>query len=136
MILPKWLLVSCLVLSLVSAFVAFCVVVAHSASPTGYAKTTAYCAGCDHSGRTASGKKLSPKYCAADPKYWNPGTVIRLGAPLNLTVQIEDTGRLVKGKGRFDIFKAGSCKNKSGCYGFSNPTVKYTVIKTSSRRWK
>ena len=94
------------------------------------AKCTAYCSKCDPSGITRSGKPLSTKYCAADPKYWRPGTVIKFGAPVNRNYTVEDTGAAVKGRDRFDL-----CVARGTCNKFGVKKVSYTVIKTSKRHW-
>ena len=94
------------------------------------AKCTAYCSKCDPSGITRSGKPLSTKYCAADPKYWRPGTVIKFGAPVNRIYTIEDTGSAIKGRDRFDL-----CVARGTCNKFGVKKVSYTVIKTSKRHW-
>ncbi len=41
--------------------------------------------------------------CAADPRYWGPGSVIWMGEPVNQVLVVEDTGGAVKGQHRFDV---------------------------------
>lgn len=97
------------------------------------AKVTAYCAKCSSPDITRSGKKLQSNYCAADPRYWKPGTVIKFGAPVNKSYTIEDTGSAIRGRDRFDLCLSVSGKCK--CNGFGVKRVPYTVIKTSNRSW-
>ena len=41
--------------------------------------------------------------CAADGRYWGPGSVIWMGDPVNQVLVVEDTGGAVKGRDRFDV---------------------------------
>lgn len=41
--------------------------------------------------------------CAADPRYWGPGSVIWMGDPVNQVLVVEDTGGAIKGEHRFDV---------------------------------
>ena len=41
--------------------------------------------------------------CAADPRYWGPGSVIWMGDPVNQVLVVEDTGSAIKGQHRFDV---------------------------------
>ena len=41
--------------------------------------------------------------CAADPRYWGPGSVIWMGDPVNQVLVVEDTGGAIKGPDRFDV---------------------------------
>ncbi len=41
--------------------------------------------------------------CAADPRYWGPGSVVWIGPPINQTFTVEDTGGAVKGEDHFDM---------------------------------
>ena len=41
--------------------------------------------------------------CAADPRYWGPGSVIWMGDPVNQVLVVEDTGSAIKGENRFDV---------------------------------
>ena len=81
-------------------------------------KFTAYCSGCDHTGITRSGKRLSRGYAAADKRHWKIGhATIWVGTPSkklnkrfgpwNVSKDLEDTGGAIKGRHRFDI-----------CFGF------------------
>lgn len=127
-----------IILALIMLGVIFGIVEVRGDSPARKAYVTAYCNGCDPSGITRSGKKFSKinySFCAADPRYWKPGTVLHFGAPINANCTIEDTGGVVKGRDRFDFYKRGSCKQKSGCYGWKNPKIPYTVVKRGTRNW-
>ena len=133
-----WTLAVTLVAALVLASTTLCNDVATGGSPAVRAKLTGYCNGCDSSGVARSGRKfkdMNYKFCAADPRYWKPGTVIKFGPPVNASYQIEDTGGAVKGKHRFDLYFRGSCKSGSGCKGFNNPSPYYTVVKRGTRNW-
>ncbi|HEY3396931.1 MAG TPA: 3D domain-containing protein [Armatimonadota bacterium] len=41
--------------------------------------------------------------CAADGRYWGPGSVIWMGDPVNQVLVVEDTGGAIKGQNRFDV---------------------------------
>ncbi len=71
---------------------------------------TAYCSQChDGGGRyTRWGSRTHRGICAADPRYWGPGSVIWIGAPVNEIVVVEDTGGAVKGPNRFDVCMEGN----------------------------
>jgi 3D (Asp-Asp-Asp) domain-containing protein len=97
------------------------------------ATVTSYCRNCDHSGITRSGKHLSTKYCAADPHYWKPGTVLHFGPPLNRNYIVEDTGGAIHGKYRFDIYQNSSGRCRCNKFGVKHITV--TVVHRSKRHW-
>lgn len=44
--------------------------------------------------------------CAADKRYLRPGTIIHIGEPVNLDLEVVDTGGGVKGK-HIDVFVGG-----------------------------
>lgn len=69
------------------------------------ARMTAYSTRCVDGGgpRTRWGSRVRPGICAADPRYWGPGSVIWVDAPLYKMLIVEDTGGAVKGRDRFDI---------------------------------
>lgn len=71
---------------------------------------TAYCSQCcDGGGRyTRWGSRVRRGICAADPRYWGPGSVIWIGPPVNEVVVVEDTGGAVKGPHRFDVCMEGN----------------------------
>ena len=71
---------------------------------------TAYCSSCpDGGGRyTRWSSRTHRGICAADPKYWGPGSVVWIGPPINEVVIVEDTGGAVKGPDRFDVCMEGS----------------------------
>jgi 3D (Asp-Asp-Asp) domain-containing protein len=71
---------------------------------------TAYCSQCfDGGGQyTRWSSPVRRGICAADPRYWGPGSVIWMGPPINEVLIIEDTGGAVKGPHRFDVCMEGS----------------------------
>jgi 3D (Asp-Asp-Asp) domain-containing protein len=73
------------------------------------AKITAYCSDCfDAGSRTRWGSHVRRGICAADPKYWGPGSVVWIGPPVNEVCIVEDTGGAIKGPHRFDVCMEGS----------------------------
>jgi 3D (Asp-Asp-Asp) domain-containing protein len=74
------------------------------------AKLTGYCGRCSDGGggKTRWGTRLRRGICAADPRYWGPGSVIWLGDPINEVVIVEDTGGAIKGPYRFDYCAQGN----------------------------
>lgn len=72
-------------------------------------KITAYCSGCHDAGhRTRWSSPVRRGICAADPKYWGPGSVVWVGPPINEVLIVEDTGGAIKGPHRFDVCMEGS----------------------------
>jgi 3D (Asp-Asp-Asp) domain-containing protein len=71
---------------------------------------TAYCSQCADGGGhyTRWGSRTQRGICAADPKYWGPGSVVWIGPPINEVLIVEDTGGAVKGPDRFDVCMEGS----------------------------
>lgn len=123
------------ILLIVLSIAALVIVLAYvDAATFDNAKITAYCNKCDTSGITRSGKKLRENFIAADPRYWKPGTQIKLGYPINKTVTVEDTGGAIKGRHRFDVF-IKSNGNSCQCHKFGVKHVRYYVIKRSNRNW-
>lgn len=74
------------------------------------ATITAYCSQCcDGGGRyTRWGSRVRRGICAADPRYWGPGSVIWIGPPVNEVVIVEDTGGAIRGPWRFDVCMEGN----------------------------
>jgi 3D (Asp-Asp-Asp) domain-containing protein len=69
------------------------------------ARLTAYSSRCPDGGGpwTRWGTRVRPGICAADPRYWGPGSVIWVCDPVAQLLIVEDTGSAVKGRDRFDI---------------------------------
>jgi len=70
---------------------------------------TAYCEQ-DHDGGgsyTRWGTHIRRGICAADPRYYGPGTVVWIGEPVNESLIVEDTGSAIKGERRFDVCATG-----------------------------
>ena len=70
---------------------------------------TAYCE-LDHDGGgcyTRWGTHIRRGICAADPRYYGPGTVVWIGEPINESLIVEDTGSAIKGENRFDVCVTG-----------------------------
>ena len=70
---------------------------------------TAYCEQ-DHDGGgsyTRWGTHIRRGICAADPRYYGPGTVVWIGEPINESLIVEDTGSAIKGENRFDVCVTG-----------------------------
>jgi len=74
------------------------------------ASITAYCSRCcDGGGRyTRWGSRVRRGICAADPRYWGPGSVVWVGPPVNEVLIVEDTGSAIKGPWRFDVCMEGN----------------------------
>lgn len=73
------------------------------------ATITAYCEQ-DHDGGgsyTRWGTHVRRGICAADPKYFGPGSVVWIGDPINESLIVEDTGSAIKGPNRFDVCVTG-----------------------------
>jgi 3D (Asp-Asp-Asp) domain-containing protein len=88
-------------------------------------KCTTYCE-LDHDGggsHTRWGTHVRRGICAADPRYWGPGSVVYVGAPVDEVLIVEDTGSAIKGPDRFDICVTGhhDLCNRWGC--FNTPYV-------------
>ena len=91
------------------------------------ARITAYSSRCADGGgpTTRWGTRVRPGICAADPRYWGPGSVIWLGAPVESLLIVEDTGSAVKGQHRFDVsFGADS----AACSRFGVRTLDYIPL--------
>ncbi|MFW6438167.1 MAG: 3D domain-containing protein [Armatimonadota bacterium] len=72
-------------------------------------KITAYCSECfDAGSRTRWGSHVRRGICAADPRYWGPGSVVWIGPPVNEICIVEDTGGAIKGPHRFDVCMEGA----------------------------
>jgi len=71
---------------------------------------TAYCSQCCDGGGyyTRWGSHVRRGICAADPRYWGPGSVVWIGAPVNEVCIVEDTGGAIKGPHRFDVCMEGA----------------------------
>jgi len=69
------------------------------------ARMTAYSSRCPDGGGpwTRWGTRVRNGICAADPRYWGPGSVIWVCDPVAQLLIVEDTGSAVKGRDRFDI---------------------------------
>jgi 3D (Asp-Asp-Asp) domain-containing protein len=74
-------------------------------NPLQRARLTGYSSRCPDGGgpRTRWGSKVRPGICAADPRYWGPGSVIWVGDPIREILVVEDTGGAIKGPHRFDV---------------------------------
>ena len=99
-------------------------------------KITAYCSQCpDGGGRyTRWGSRTQRGICAADPKYWGPGSVVWVGPPINATLIVEDTGGAVKGPDRFDVCMEG---NRDMCVRIGRSAATYVPLNRvePKRRW-
>jgi 3D (Asp-Asp-Asp) domain-containing protein len=69
------------------------------------ARMTAFSSNCPDGGgsRTRWGTRVRRGICAADPRYWGPGTVIWVDKPVEQILVVEDTGSAIQGRDRFDI---------------------------------
>lgn len=69
------------------------------------ARLTAFSSRCPDGGgtRTRWGTRVRTGICAADRRYWGPGSVIWIGPPVNSVLIVEDTGSAVRGRHRFDV---------------------------------
>lgn len=69
------------------------------------ARCTAFSSRCPDGGgtRTRWGTRVRTGICAADRRYWGPGTVLWFGPPVNSVLIVEDTGSAVRGRNRFDV---------------------------------
>ncbi len=78
------------------------------------ARLTAFSSRCPDGGGSGTrwGTRVREGICAADPRYWGPGSVIYVDEPVNLMLIVEDTGSAVRGRDRFDVCfgdDAGAC---------------------------
>lgn len=75
------------------------------AEPVERAGITGYSSRCPDGGgpRTRWGSRVRRGICAADPRYWGPGSAIWMGEPVNQVLIVEDTGGFIKGPNRFDV---------------------------------
>ena len=91
------------------------------------ATITAYCSTCcDGGGRyTRWGSPIRRGICAADPRYWGPGSVVWIGPPVNEICVVEDTGGAIKGPNRFDICMEGAHEM---CYKIGVSTTTYVPL--------
>ncbi len=73
--------------------------------PMQQARITGYSSRCPDGGgpRTRWGTRVRRGICAADPRYWGPGSVIWMGEPVKQILIVEDTGGFIKGLNRFDV---------------------------------
>jgi 3D (Asp-Asp-Asp) domain-containing protein len=69
------------------------------------ARLTAFSSRCADGGGSGTrwGTRVREGICAADPRYWGPGSVIYLDEPVNMMLIVEDTGGAVRGRDRFDV---------------------------------
>ena len=88
---------------------------------------TAYCSQCcDGGGRyTRWGSPVRRGICAADPRYWGPGSVVWIGEPVNEVCIVEDTGSAIKGPHRFDICMEGA---HDMCYEIGRRKTTYVPL--------
>jgi 3D (Asp-Asp-Asp) domain-containing protein len=99
------------------------------------ARATAYSSFCCGGGtKTRWGTKPRPGICAADPRYWGPGSAIWVGEPVNSTLIVEDTGSAIKGPNRFDVCFGDDV---AACYRFGVRDVQYVPLyrAPTKRRW-
>lgn len=91
------------------------------------AKVTAYSTRCpDGAGpRTRWGTRVRRGICAADPRYWGPGSVVWVDAPLYNILIVEDTGSAIKGPHRFDVSFADDA---AACRRFGVRKLTYVAL--------
>jgi 3D (Asp-Asp-Asp) domain-containing protein len=70
---------------------------------------TAYCEEDNDGGGcyTRWGTHVRRGICAADARYFGPGSVVWIGDPVNESLIVEDTGSAIKGPNRFDVCVSG-----------------------------
>ena len=100
------------------------------------AKVTAYSSRCPDGGgpRTRWGTRVRRGICAADPRYWGPGSVIWMDEPINSVLIVEDTGSAIKGRDRFDVSfatDAAACRR----FGVRRLTYVPLYVAAPTRRW-
>ncbi len=100
------------------------------------AKVTAYSSRCPDGGGpwTRWGTRVRRGICAADSRYWGPGSVIWLGAPIESMLIVEDTGSAIKGPHRFDACFGADA---AACSRFGVRRIDYVplYIAPPKRRW-
>lgn len=100
------------------------------------ARVTAYSSNCPDGGgsRTRWGSRVRYGICAADPRYWGPGSVIWMGAPIESMLIVEDTGSAVKGQHRFDVCFGADA---AACSRFGVRRLEYIPLYRApvTRRW-
>jgi len=72
--------------------------------------------------------------CAADPRYWGPGSVIWMGDPVGQVLVVEDTGSAIKGRDRFDIC-VGDDSASSSRVGSRHANYVPLYIAPTTSRW-
>lgn len=99
------------------------------------AKVTAYALRNPATGpRTRWGTRVRHGICAADPRYWGPGSVIWIGEPIERMMIVEDTGGAVKGPHRFD---ACFGSDVAACWRFGVQRIQYIPLYRApvTHRW-
>jgi 3D (Asp-Asp-Asp) domain-containing protein len=96
-------------------------------APALNARCTCYCEQ-DHDGGgsgTRWGTHLRRGICAADPRYWGPGSVIWVGGPVDEVLIVEDTGGAIRGPDRFDVCVSG---HHALCNSWGTFTTQYVPL--------
>ena len=85
---------------------------------------------------TRWGTRVRVGVCAADPRYWGPGSVIWIGDPINYLLVVEDTGGAIKGENRFDV-ATGDDSGASSRLGMrhANYVALYRAEPIPARAW-
>ncbi len=83
---------------------------------------------------TRWGTRVRWGICAADPRYWGPGSVIWMGDPVNQVLVIEDTGGAIKGQHRFDVC-TGDNPQSSAKIGRRRANYVPLYVAPPSSRW-
>ncbi len=89
------------------------------------ARCTCYCEQ-DHDGGGSStrwGTHVRRGICAADARYWGPGSVVWVGSPVDEVLIVEDTGSAIKGPDRFDICVSGHHELCNSWGTFTTPYI-------------
>jgi 3D (Asp-Asp-Asp) domain-containing protein len=100
------------------------------------ARMTAYSSNCPDGGgpHTRWGTRVRRGICAADPRYWGPGSVIWVDEPLYQTLVVEDTGSAVGGRDRFDIC-VGDSAGEASRFGVQHLTYVPLYVAPLRRNW-
>jgi 3D (Asp-Asp-Asp) domain-containing protein len=83
---------------------------------------------------TRWGTRVRWGICAADPRYWGPGSVIWMGDPVNQVLVVEDTGGAIKGRHRFDVC-CGDSRESSARIGRRKANYVPLYVAPPTSRW-
>ncbi len=97
------------------------------------ARVTAFSSRCADGGGpwTRWGTRVRRGICAADARYWGPGSVVWIDAPIEEMLIVEDTGSAIRGPNRFDICFGDDA---AACSRFGVQQVQYIPLHVATPR--